>query len=144
MSNSCSGYSIPVSGVLPRIMLLLVVAMASGIYWNLGWPLSLPFIGLVFPVGMSIFIAWLCPKMSGGRMYGVYVATVFLSEAIRCLLYIVFGQGLQYLLRDGETQLVFIGIIVEQLILGGIIIGVLMWLKYSKSKTGRGAAGDSL
>jgi hypothetical protein len=60
------------------------------------------------------------------------------------LLYIVFGQGLQYLLRDGETQLVFTGIMVEQLILGGIIIGVLTWLKYSKSKTGRDAAGDSL
>ena len=97
--------------------------------------MALLFIGLAFPVGMPILVEWLCPKISGGRKYGVYVATVFLAEVVRCLLYVIFGHGLQYLLHDGETQLVYIVIIMDQLLLGGMTLGVLTWIKRRKKGT---------
>ena len=130
--SGCSKPGFMLESVVLRVCFLFVLAMVSGIYWNLGWPLALPFIGLAFPVGIPVFIAWLCPGMSGGRRYGIYVVMVFLSEAIRGLLYVGFGHGLQYLLHDGETQLIYMVIMVEQLLLGGMTIWVLAWLNRRK------------
>ena len=50
--------------------------------------------------------------------------TIMASVIIRNILYIGFGQGLEYLLHDGVTQLVVFLLLVEQLILGVFIIGI--------------------
>ena len=137
ISSGCSNPIYGLNSLLSRVGFLFVIAIVSGIYWNLGWPLALPFIGIAFPVGMPVLIEWLCYRMTGGRKYGVYVATVFLSEVMRCLLYVVFGHGLQYLLHDGETQVVYIAIITDQLLLGGMTLGVLTWRQRTRGKSCR-------
>ena len=59
----------------------------------------------------------------------VYTMTVIVPERIRAFCYILLRHGLDYLLRDGETQIISAALIIEQLLLGIITIGILTTLK---------------
>lgn len=87
--------------------------------------MALPFITLVCPVGIPTLIICLFPNLPSTRKYGIYLETVFILETVRNLFYIVYGCGLEYLLHDGETQLVSMMLITEQLVLGAVTTWLL-------------------
>lgn len=115
--------------VLGRIVLLGIVSVLAGCYWNLSWFMALPLIALVCPIVISVLIARLFPNLSFGRKTGFYAGTVVVAEIVRNFLYVFFGQGLDYLLHDGETQLVGLALIAEQLIFGTIVTGGLTLIR---------------
>lgn len=115
--------------VLGRIVLLGIVSVLAGCYWNLSWFMALPFITLVCPIVIPILVTRLFPDLSFGRRIGIYAGTVMVAEVVRNVLYVLYGQGLDYLLHDGETQLVGLALIAEQLLFGTIVMGVLTLLK---------------
>ena len=112
-----------------RLMFLGIVSLFAGCYWNLGWFMALPFITLICPIMIPILIDRLFPSLSFGRRIGVYAGTVIVAEVVRKFLYVLYGRGLDYLLHDGETQLVGLALIAEQLLFGTIVMGVLTLLK---------------
>lgn len=91
--------------------------------------MALQFIGLICPVVIPILVVCLFPKMSFGLIVGTYAVIVLITTGIRNFLYVLYGNGLNYLLHDSETQLVVIVLAVEQLILGIITIGILTLLR---------------
>lgn len=108
-----------------RYLILGFIAVLAGVYWNLSWFMALPVITLLSPILIAIVIHFLLTGKSFGQKAGIYAMTTVATAIIRNLLYIGFGQGLDYLLHDGETQLVAIALLVEQLFLGAVIIGIL-------------------
>jgi len=108
-----------------RYLTLGFIAILAGGYWNLSWFMALPLITLLFPALIVVVIHYLFADKSFSQKAGIYAITVVVTEIVRNLLYACCGQGLDYLLHDGETQLVAAALLVEQLFLGIIIIGSL-------------------
>ena len=106
-------------------LILGFIAILAGSYWNLSWFMALPVITLLCPVLIAVVVHYLFADKSFSQKAGTYAITVVVTEIVRNLLYVCCGQGLEYLLHDGETQLVAIALFVEQLFLGIIIIGSL-------------------
>ena len=111
-----------------RYLIMGIIAMLAGGYWNLSWFMALPVITLFCPFLMAMAAHYLFAKESFGIKTGVYAMTIVATVIIRNLLYIGFGQGLDYLLHDGETQLIAIALLVEQLVIGTTILGTLTLL----------------
>lgn len=111
-----------------RYLIMGFAAILAGAYWNLSWPMALPVITLFYPVLIAVVIHCLFTRKSVGHRIRIYAVTVILTELVRNLLYVCCGQGFDYLLHDGETQLIAIALIVEQLFLGTIVIGILTLL----------------
>ena len=107
-----------------RYLILSCIAVLVGGYWNLSWFMALPVITLLCPILIVVAINYLFADKSFRQKAGIYAMTVVVTEITRNLLYVSFGQGLDYLLHDGETQLVAIALFVEQLFLGVVIIGI--------------------
>jgi hypothetical protein len=116
------------NAVRNRFLIMGFVAILAGGYWNLSWPMALPMITLFFPVLIAVVIHCLFTRKSVGQRISIYAVMVIITELVRNLLYACCGQGLDYLLHDGETQLIAIALIVEQLLLGTIVIGILTLL----------------
>ena len=108
-----------------RYLIPCLVAILAGAYWNLSWFMALPLITLIFPALIAVLIHFLFAGQSFGQKAGIYAIMVVVTVITRNLLYICCGHGLDYLLHDGETQLVAIALFAEQLVLGFIIIGIL-------------------
>ena len=108
-----------------RYLILGFIAILAGGYWNLSWFMALPVITLLCPVLIAVVTHYLFSGKSFGQKARIYAITVVVTVIIRNLLYICCGHGLDYLLHDGETQLVAAALFVEQLFLGIIIIGSL-------------------
>ena len=111
-----------------RYLILGFIAVLAGGYWNLSWFMALPVITLLCPVLIAVVIHYLFARESFGQKACIYAMTVVVTEVVRNFLYVCCGQGLDYLLHDGETQLVAVALFVEQLFLGVIIIGILTLL----------------
>ena len=111
-----------------RYLTLSFIAILAGGYWNLSWFMALPVITLLSPALIAMVIHFLFSRASFGQKAGIYAMTTVATAVIRNLLYIGFGQGLDYLLHDGETQLVAIALLVEQLVFGTVILGALKLL----------------
>lgn len=111
-----------------RYLILGFIAVLAGGYWNLNWFMAIPVITLLCPILIAVVIHYLFAGKSFGQKAGIYALAVVVTEIVRNLLYVCCGQGLDYLLHDGETQLVVMALFVEQLFLGVIIIGILTWL----------------
>lgn len=109
-------------------MILGFIAILAGGYWNLSWFMALPVITLICPALIALLIHFLFTGKSFGQKAGIYAITVVITDITRNLFYVCCGQGLDYLLHDGETQLVVMALFVEQLFLGVIIIGILTLL----------------
>jgi hypothetical protein len=103
------------------------IAILAGGYWNLSWFMALPAITLLCPVLIAVLIHCLFAGKSFGKKAGIYSITVVLTTIVRNLLYVCYGQGLEYLLHDGETQLAVAALFAEQVFLGVIILGILTW-----------------
>lgn len=108
-----------------RYIILGLIAVLAGGYWNLSWFMALPVITLLCPVLMAVLIHYLFAGNSFGQKAGIYTIAIVVTELVRNLLYVFFGQGLDYLLHDGETQLAAIALVAEQLFLGVVILGIL-------------------
>jgi len=102
--------------------------------------MALPIITLFIPILMSTLVCWFYEDLLFRWKITVYVMTVIVAESIRAFFYIIIGEGFYYLLRDGETQLISTVLILEQLLLGVIIIGILTILRKAKGQKGIGGA----
>ena len=111
-----------------RYLTLGFIAILAGGYWNLSWFMALPVITLLCPALIAVVIHYLFADTSFGQKAGIYAITVVVTTIIRNLLYVCCGNGLDYLLHDGETQLAVMALLAEQVFLGVIIIGMLTWL----------------
>lgn len=111
-----------------RYLILGIIAMLAGGYWNLSWPMALPVITLLSPALLAVVIHYLFAEKTFGHKAVIYAMTIMTTVIIRNLLYIGFGQGLDYLLHDSETQLIAIALLVEQLVFGSMILGTLTLL----------------
>jgi hypothetical protein len=107
-----------------RYLIPGLLAVLTGGYWNLSWFMALPLITLLFPALTAVVTHFLFTRESFGKKTGIYVMTIMASVIMRNILYIGFGQGLDYLLHDGVTQLVAFVLLMEQLVLGIAIIGI--------------------
>lgn len=112
---------------LSRYLIMGIIVVLAGGYWNLDWLLALPVIMLFFPLLIAVATYYLFTRESFGQKAGICALTVVATVIIRNLLYISFGQGLDYLLHDGETQLAAIILLVEQLFLSVAVLAVLTW-----------------
>ena len=111
-----------------RYLILGIMALLAGSYWNLSWLLALPIITLLCPFLIAVASHYLFAKEAFTKKAGIFALTIVTSAIIRNLLYITFGQGLDYLLHDGETQLVVLALLIEQLVIGSAILGTLTLL----------------
>lgn len=111
-----------------RYLIPCIMALLAGGYWNLSWFLALPIITLLCPFLIAVVIHYLFADNSLGHKAVIYAMTIMTTVIIRNLLYIGFGQGLDYLLHDSETQLIAIALLVEQLLIGSVILGALTLL----------------
>lgn len=118
-----------VYSVSKRLVLLSVVSLLAGCYWNLSWFMALPFITIIGPLAISILVSRLFQNASFWQRSGVYIGAVIVAEVVRNFLYVIYGRGLDYLLYDGETQLIVLALITEQLFFGTIILGIITLLK---------------
>ncbi|HSR87499.1 MAG TPA: hypothetical protein VLL07_00980, partial [Pontiella sp.] len=91
----------------------------------LSWFMALPLITVVCPVLITLLILYLFAGKSFSQKAGIYAAAIVITEIVRSLLYIRFGQGLNYLLHDQETQMVALVLLIEQFVLGVIIISIV-------------------
>jgi hypothetical protein len=105
-----------------RISLVALVAMLSGVYWNLGWFMALPVIAVLSPILLSLLVCRAFPGQTFRQKLAIYVFAVVIAEIIRNLLYIYYAQGMDYLLHDAETQMAVIALIAGQLLLGSVVI----------------------
>lgn len=66
-----------------RFVFLGMFSLFAGCYWNLGWFMALPFITLICPILISIFVARLFPNLSFGQRVGIYTGAVMVAEVVR-------------------------------------------------------------
>ncbi len=111
------------------LIMLCAFTLLSGFCWDLSWGLALPLLTVFCPISMSVLICLFYSNLLFRWKIAVYTMTVIVTEGIRAFCYILLRHGLDYLLRDGETQIISAALIIEQLLLGIITIGILTTLK---------------
>lgn len=127
------------SSFCSKLLLLIFVCIADGVYWNLGWPFALEFECLFAPIALAIISEYLflCSSVWYKCRYCVYSCSILFSSALQFSIYAFLGRGPYHgfdcFIYDGEAHVVYGTIVIERLLFGSVILLVIAW----KRKWGR-------
>lgn len=98
------------------------MSLLFGCSWCLGPNISFIISTVVTPIFMPIIVYILFFNRILVYKSIIFSFSVILAEVLRMAFYVCYGNGLDYLLHDGETQSVLATLFIWQLVLGYIIM----------------------
>jgi hypothetical protein len=103
-----------------RIIILAVVAIASGLWYELGSYIGAAINLIIRPTCLALLVSTFWQTSRRTVQVGILAGAIALAESVACATYAL-NDGVWYITSDSETQLGLMVFFTEQLVLGSLL-----------------------